>query len=231
MPVSSRVLFAVFLLTIMSAFTDNQKKTRVLFFGDSITQMAVQPNGYISELQRILQVQHMDKEVELIGSGISGNKVYDLYLRLENDVLKKKPDVVVIWIGVNDVWHKQLLRTGTDADKFEAFYRGVISKLKERKIDVYVCTPAVIGEKKAGNAMDEELNKYSNIIRKLATTEKLHIIDLRKSFTEYINSNNLSDKDKGILTTDGVHLNDNGNRFVAELMFEYLKASTFKPHK
>jgi lysophospholipase L1-like esterase len=56
--------------------------------------------------------------------------VYDLYLRLEEDVLKKRPDVVVIWIGVNDVWHKTILGTGTDADKFEKFYTAIINKLK-----------------------------------------------------------------------------------------------------
>jgi lysophospholipase L1-like esterase len=37
---------------------------------------------------------------------------------MEEDVLEKMPDVVVIYIGVNDIWHKTLLRTGTDADKF-----------------------------------------------------------------------------------------------------------------
>ncbi len=64
------------------------------------------------------------------GAGIGGNKVYDLYLRLEDDVLSKSPDIVVIYIGVNDVWHKASYGTGTDADKFEKFYRAIINKLQ-----------------------------------------------------------------------------------------------------
>ncbi|WP_315822065.1 hypothetical protein [Paraflavitalea speifideaquila] len=44
---------------------------------------------------------------ELIGAGIGGNKAYDLYLRMEEDVLAKDPNTVVIWVGVNDVWHKK----------------------------------------------------------------------------------------------------------------------------
>ena len=64
---------------------------------------------------------------------------------MDEDVLAKSPNAVVIWIGVNDVWHKKLLGTGTDADKFEKFYTAIIKKLRERNISVFLCTPAVIG--------------------------------------------------------------------------------------
>lgn len=78
-----------------------QKKKKIIFFGDSITELAVKPEGYISNLRKKLEQEGLSKNYELIGSGISANKVYDLYLRLEDDVLSKKPDAVVIWIGVN----------------------------------------------------------------------------------------------------------------------------------
>jgi len=52
-----------------------------------------------------LTEKHKELGVEVIGAGISGNKVPDLQRRLERDVLKKKPTVVFIYIGINDVWH------------------------------------------------------------------------------------------------------------------------------
>ena len=59
---------------------------------------------------------------ELIGAGIGGNKIYDLYLRHEEDVLAKNPNIVIIYVGINDVWHKLGAKTGTDYDKYLKFY-------------------------------------------------------------------------------------------------------------
>jgi lysophospholipase L1-like esterase len=47
-------------------------------------------------------------------------------------VLSKNPDIVVIYIGVNDVWHKRSTGTGTDADKFEKFYKALIAKIQAK---------------------------------------------------------------------------------------------------
>src|SRR6185437_5340727 len=79
------------------------KKIKLIFFGDSITQMGVQPQGYVTLADSILNSNGGNYDV--IGAGIGGNKVYDLYLRMDEDVLSKSPDIVVIWVGVNDVWH------------------------------------------------------------------------------------------------------------------------------
>ncbi len=45
--------------------------------------------------------------IKVIGAGISGNKVPNLEDRLDRDVLSHKPNVVVIYIGINDVWHSK----------------------------------------------------------------------------------------------------------------------------
>jgi lysophospholipase L1-like esterase len=66
------------------------KPLRVIFFGDSITQAGVGPTGYITQVGDMLKAKGQDSQYELIGAGIGGNKVYDLYLRLEDDVLTKK---------------------------------------------------------------------------------------------------------------------------------------------
>lgn len=211
------------LLILMSASNVNQKKSRIIFFGDSITQAGIQPGGYIDRMNKMLVEQKLDANFELIGAGIGGNKIYDLYLRMDEDVLAKKPNVVVIYIGVNDVWHKQSSGTGTDADKFEKFYSAIITKLKQQNIQVLLCTPAAIGERTDfTNQQDGDLNMYSNIIRSLAQKNDLKLIDLRKAFLEYNLQNNPENKEKGILTVDRVHLNEKGNKMVAELMLKAL---------
>ncbi|MES1216587.1 MAG: GDSL-type esterase/lipase family protein, partial [Bacteroidota bacterium] len=89
-------------LVVLVAFMP-QKKSRVIFFGDSITQAGVQPGGYITRVDSMCRVENRSADFEFIGAGIGGNKVYDLYLRMDSDVLMKNPDIVIIYIGVNDV--------------------------------------------------------------------------------------------------------------------------------
>ncbi|AWV97800.1 SGNH/GDSL hydrolase family protein [Arcticibacterium luteifluviistationis] len=212
-------LLSISLLFFM-ATSFNSKPIKVIFFGDSITQAGVREGGYITLMQEDLKTKGMTDQYELIGAGIGGNKIYDLYLRMEDDVLSKNPDVVVLFVGVNDVWHKASHGTGTDADKFEKFYQAVIQKLQKQNIKVLLCTPAAIGEKiDHSNEQDGDINHYSNIIRKLADDNNCDLIDLRKDFLAYNLKNNPENKDRGILTRDRVHLNDIGNRFVADKMW------------
>jgi lysophospholipase L1-like esterase len=212
-----KILQMVCLLVLIAATV--QKKKKVVFFGDSITEQAVKPKGFIVQIDSMLQKNNLKEDYDLVGGGVGSNKIYDLYLRLQDDVLNKEPDIVVIFIGVNDVWHKRSMGTGTDADKFEKFYSAVLKKLSDKNIKIILCTPAAIGEKTdLTNELDGDLNKYCNIIRGLAAKNNLPLIDLRKIFQEYNLKKNPGNKDRGILTTDGVHLNDKGNQLVAEEM-------------
>jgi lysophospholipase L1-like esterase len=200
-----------------------QKPKRIIFFGDSITQAGVNPGGYISLIGEALTKKGLGKNYELIGAGIGGNKVYDLYLRMDEDVLAKNPDIVLIWVGVNDVWHKASYGTGTDADKFEKFYSAIIKKLQAKNIRVILCTPATIGERTDfSNQQDGDLNLYSRIIRDLAAKYNTELLDLRKIFLAYNLEHNPDNKESGILTLDKVHLNEKGNQLVADGFLEML---------
>jgi len=215
-----KLLIALSACLALVSFSSRQKKQRIVFFGDSITEAGVKPTGFITRIGDMLKQKGVDNNYELIGAGIGGNKVYDLYLRMDDDVLAKSPDIVVIWVGVNDVWHKRTYGTGTDADKFEKFYNAIIKKLHAKNIKVFICTPAAIGEKTDfSNELDGDLNKYAAIIRNIANNNNCPLIDLRKMTLDYNLKNNTANKDRGILTTDGVHLNDAGNNAVADIMY------------
>ena len=219
-----KIIFLPALLILISM--TSIKKTKIIFFGDSITQAGVKKGGYIDRIQNFINQQSLHEQYELAGAGIGGNKVYDLYLRMEDDVLAKDPQLVVIYVGINDVWHKTSHGTGTDLDKYEKFYVAIIKKLQAKGIRVAVCTPTVIGEKKEnGNPQDKDLNTYSEVIRRLAVTYNCTLIDLRKAFASYEQANNNDDKESGLLTTDRVHLTDAGNQLVAD---EIIKALSIK---
>jgi lysophospholipase L1-like esterase len=195
-----------------------KKGEKIVFLGDSITQGGVGPKGYVTLVKNALAEKHKDLGIEVIGAGISGNKVPDLQKRLDKDVLAKKPTLVVIYIGINDVWHGESNpANGTSKEKFEAGLKEIIGKIKDAGARVVLCTPTVIGEKKTGtNKLDAKLDEYADISRKVAKDTGSQLCDLRKAYADYLAAHNADDKDKGVLTTDRVHLNDAGNKLVAD---------------
>jgi len=215
---------AVFFVLLMLSFTFPPKKTKVLFFGDSITQYGMKSDGYIVKMDSIIHKSNILDSIQLIGGGVSGNRITDLYLRLDKDVLDKQPDVVVIYVGINDVWHKRTFGTGTDIGTFEKFYKIIIQKLIDKNIKVILCTPSVIGERNdQTNEFDGDLNLYAARIRKIAVEQSLPLCDLRLGFIDFLKANNPTNVEKGILTIDRVHLSASGNLFVAKEIWKEIK--------
>jgi lysophospholipase L1-like esterase len=221
---SKLILLGVFVAAMILMSFNYQRRKKVLFFGDSITQAGVNPGGYIKLIDSLIRQEGLENNYETIGAGIGGNKVYDLYLRMEEDVLRKSPDIVIVYVGVNDVWHKSSSGTGTDFPKFGKFYESLVTKLQTAGSKVIIATPAVIGERNDNsNQQDGDLNLYSNWLRTFAAKNNLPLVDLRALFQQYSVKNNPENKESGILTTDRVHLNRNGNLLVAEEMWKVIK--------
>jgi hypothetical protein len=51
---------------------------------------------------------------------------------------------------------------------------------------------------------------------------KVPVCDLRQAFLKELKTKNPDNKERGILTGDRVHLNDAGNKFVAEQILNML---------
>jgi lysophospholipase L1-like esterase len=192
----------------------------IVFLGDSITQAGAGENGYITLFRKSLETSRPDARIQVIGAGISGNRVPNLEARLDKDVLAHKPSVVVIYIGINDVWHTKNGR-GTPADEYERGLRSLVKRCQEAGARVVLCTPSVIGEKADGsNELDKLLDEFCGISRRVAAESNATLLDLRTAFLNYLKEYNTAAQSEGVLTTDGVHLNDAGNRFVAVRMLE-----------
>lgn len=207
-----------------------QPGERIVFLGDSITQAGDKPGGYVDIARTAVKASFPNAGVEVVGAGISGNKVPDLEKRLERDVLAKKPSAVVIYIGINDVWHS-IRDQGTPKEAFEKGLRGLTDRIRASGARVILCTPSVIGEKSVGeNQLDAMLDEYAGVTRSIAADMKTGLVDLRKAFVEHLAVANAAQAKAGVLTSDGVHLNAEGNRFVAERMLEALGVNRHLRH-
>jgi lysophospholipase L1-like esterase len=120
--------------------------TRVLFQGDSITDMnrgrSNDPNHVLGHSYAFIigakaASAYPERGVEFFNRGVSGDKVSDLEGRWQTDTLALKPDVLSILVGVND------LGGGVPAATFESNYDRLLSEtvLSLPRIRLVLCEP------------------------------------------------------------------------------------------
>src|SRR5436190_1456656 len=128
-------------------------QTKLLFIGDSITDCgrkedeAAIGTGYVRTVRDYLCAKSPADAPRVINRGVSGNKVPDLEKRWRRDVLDHAPDVLSIFIGINDVWHGLLPdRAGCDVDRYRSGYRGLLAQTREvlPTCTLVLCEPSVL---------------------------------------------------------------------------------------
>lgn len=85
----------------------------VLFIGDSITDCGRRDthvplgDGYVSIFSELVTARYPERKIRYINKGIGGETIVDLQRRWHDDVLRQRPDKLVIKIGINDL-HRYL---------------------------------------------------------------------------------------------------------------------------
>ena len=209
MKLLSRTLLAL-LLSTTALRADILVKTgeKLAFLGDSITEGGWgNPKGYVRLVLSGLAANGVTAEP--IPAGVSGHKSNDMLGRLDRDVLSKKPQWMTLSCGVNDVWHGA---NGVPLDKYKENISQIIEKCAAAGVKPVILTATVIQEK-LDNAENQKLAPYNDFLRQLAKDKNLPLADLNAMFQERIKAENKPDQK--ILTADGVHMNDEGNKLMA----------------
>ncbi|MGN0822530.1 MAG: SGNH/GDSL hydrolase family protein [Candidatus Gallimonas sp.] len=176
---------------------------RIVFFGDSITDMGRNRefnksteiwsygSGYPMFVAGSLYGENPQK-YEVINRGISGDRVVDLYARMKADVWNLQPDVLSILIGINDVWHEIGGKNGVELDRFEKVYRMMIEDTKKALPDlkIVLCEPFVLeGSATVEEGTDKyqrfcEVFKYAAVVKKIAKEYGLYFLPLQEKLNE-----------------------------------------------
>ena len=215
---------------------------RILFFGDSITDMGRNREqnassdifGYGSGYPMFVAGNLYGEDpnaYEILNRGISGNRIVDLYARIKSDVWNLSPDVLSILIGVNDVWHEIGGQNGVELDRFEKVYRMLIEDTKKAlpNIQIMLCEPFVL----EGCATVEEgtdkferfcaVYDYAQIVKKLAEEYGLHFVALQEKFDEAAKKHG-----KEHYLYDGVHPMVAGANLIAQEWLKVFNANVKK---
>lgn len=202
-------------------------KRKIVTIGDSITEAGKYPGGYVWLLERYLNALYPEGQIEIINAGISGNKATDMQARFQKDVIEKKPDLVMINVGVNDVWHAFFdfqnlqfypqgnLPTGVPLAEYREKLTQMVEAASSAGIRVVLLSPTPIREVLDGPE-NHRLQEYIAAMREIGLQNKCLFIDLNAPFREVIGTfQKHAGKTLNLLAADGVHPNPSGYRIMA----------------
>ncbi len=197
---------------------------KIVFFGDSITESnrnILDPNdlgvGYVKIAAGKLRLLYPDTEFTILNRGVGGDRTQELLARVQTDVVDEHPDVVVLAIGVNDVWHRFLLGKEVTPEQFTENYEKLVEIIKGTGASLLLLQPFVLNMEDKPR-LRPYLNKFNAIISSIAAREELPLIPLDEIFTGLT-----QDIKPEQFSVDGVHPTHRGCRYIADLVIKELK--------
>ncbi len=156
----------------------------ILFQGDSITDAGRDRNntelnntdaighGYALFASGHLLGKFAEKKLKIYNRGVSGNKVFQLRERWDEECIALKPDIVSILVGVNDYWHTLDGGYKGTLEKFITDYKELLTYTKQKlpNVQLIICEPYTL---KGGGAVKPEqwypmFDEYRKATKQLA---------------------------------------------------------------
>lgn len=164
----------------------------VVFIGDSITDCGrnrADPlslgNGYAFLLAARLQARLRSTSLRIHNRGISGNRIFDLEARLEDDLIALQPTVVSILIGINDTWRRYDSNLPCPIDDFRAAYRRILRTIHdELEARVVLLEPFLLHVQDGQKVWREDLNPRIDAVRELALECRAELVPLDGVFAQ-----------------------------------------------
>lgn len=194
----------------------------LLMIGDSITDVEhARPvgegnglgGGYVSLVNALINAVHPENTIRILNTGISGNRVTDLELRWDEDVLAHNPDWLSIMIGINDVWRhfdSPLMPGQVDLQMYEEKLEALIVKTLPSIKGLVLMTPFYL-EPNTEEPLRAMMDQYSAVVKKLAERYEAVFVDVQAAFDKYLVSQRTQ-----TLCHDRVHPNLTGHMLIAK---------------
>ena len=212
-----------------------RKETLILFTGDSITdgnrykkkeqewdlnhQMG---HSYAYIINGLLGSRYPEKNFRFKNKGVSGNRIIDLYARIDTDLLPIKPDVLSVLVGVNDGPIDKNNYKPTSQKKYEALYRLFLDEVTEALPDTklilmepFVCNAGRM--KQEYPVWRECVSGYAKTVKRLSEEYKAVFVPLQEEFDK-----RCEQTEAEYWSWDGVHPTENGHGLIAG---EWIKAA------
>jgi lysophospholipase L1-like esterase len=190
---------------------------RIICFGDSITAVYWHSGGYRAYPEILKQYLcdefNHSQHVEVVNAGVSGNTTIDGLARMEQDVLRHAPNLIIVKFGMNDI-------ARAPHDVFRDNLRTIIRKGKEAGAEVLVCTPNDIVDSPARSR--EKLMQYASTIRAVCAETNAPLCELFADF-EQLRTTDPAQFEYAM--SDAIHPNFAGQILIAKAIAKSIGAS------
>lgn len=207
---------------------------KILFFGDSITDAgrergssdagrvaetySITPRAYGSGFVFLTATQLFYEKpsyYQILNRGIGGDRLPQLYARIQLDIWNEKPDVLSVLVGFNDV------DTGTnpnytDIERWGRIYRMMIRDTQEKcpNTRIILCEPFALRESRK----TDDVLKYAQETQKIAQEFNLPFVALQDKMDKAVNVYGVE-----ACCYDGVHPNLVGSKVISDAWLKVFK--------
>lgn len=209
---------------------------KILFLGDSITdgnrykskeeawdlnhQMG---HSYAYVINALLGSIYPQKAFQFVNRGISGNRIIDIYARIEEDIIAIKPDVLSILVGVNDGPLEMHHFCATGRRKYGKLYRMMLSEIQERlpKTKLVICEPFIVevgNLKKEYDMWRDCIEEYAKEAQQIAKEYEAVYVPLQSLFDDGCKVQRAE-----YWCWDGIHPTENGHGLIAKQWIDCTK--------
>jgi len=193
----------------------------IVFIGDSITDAGRRDDpghlghGYVRLVSEALAARGDTRPI--VNTGISGNRAVDLQARWELDALAHDPELLSVYVGVNDTWRRYDSGDPTSTESFEQTYRSLLrdaqDRLAPRMMLVEPFVLPVTAEQDRWGA--EDLDAKRAVVANLAAEFGAAFIPLQSLLLDAAAQHGSGRAGNAALADDGVHPTSLGNELIA----------------
>lgn len=195
--------------------------TNIVCFGDSITQcQGVADNHRWTARLAYLLEERFPGKFDVFNRGIGGNTTALALDRIQTDVVPLLPAIVLIEFGINDAYVYPWCKTPrVGLTDFRMNLEEIIRQVESFGGRPYLIVNHPVTERLDlhpqgnGSSIGANVHPYNAVIRDITNTHHLEGWNL----PEILEKEEIPAAD--LLSEDGVHLSNQGNRIYAELIF------------
>ena len=203
-----------------SMLAAGKEKVRIVCFGDSITGAYYHTGGqraWCDMLGIALQKLYPKAKMQMFNAGISGNTTAAGLKRIENDVIQRKPHLVVVMFGMNDC-------AGRRPQVFADNLRKILKRCRSAGAAVILCTPNSIYWESSRRPKDQ-LEAHAQAARDVARDLSVPLADCYRAYEKLRAARPVEWK---LLMSETIHPSMNGHKLFAEIMAETISGRPAK---
>lgn len=201
------------------------KYKKIVFAGDSITDAdhLWEPGedglgqGYVHMISEALKKRRHEMP-ELVNSGFNGYRAEDLLRRWNQVCLRKKPDLVTLLIGVNEVG-AAMEGMAVSKEQFRKNYERLVTEVLDTGADMILMEPFLfVWPAYLINWRVYLEDTILPVVDEIAEKYDLPLIHLDRPLRELAEKYGVEQ-----ITVDGIHLTERGNHYLADMWLKQLQ--------